>query len=135
MSRASSSVNSLGAKVYTYSMPPLPSNLILPPLPPIPVKKFRDIALTHTSVYGVTKETFDLDTAKYTLINDYEKLEFLGDKILSELILLIFYPSGVMETRLMMIGLCVDMMVHEVFPGMRQGVSSVRASINLLTRD
>lgn len=24
-------------------------------------------------------------------------------------------------------GLCVDMMVHEVFPGMRQGVASVRA--------
>lgn len=74
-----------GNKIYQFAMPPLPEDFALPPLPTIPVKRLRDIALTHTSFYGITKETHDLDTERYLQINDYEKLEFLGDKILSKL--------------------------------------------------
>lgn len=74
-----------GLRLYSFALPRLPSDLPLPPLPPITDEQIRKVATTHTSVYQVNRDTFDLDTENYSEILDYEKLEFLGDKIIGEL--------------------------------------------------
>lgn len=71
-------------KFYSSLFCRLPEDLILPRLPPITDKKLEAVATTHTSFYRVSKFTFDLDVDKYTEILDYEKLEFIGDKIIGE---------------------------------------------------
>jgi hypothetical protein len=74
----------IGNKLSAFVPPPLPEALPLPPLPQIHDRILYERAITHTSVLQVAKNTHDLDVEHYAEINDYEKLEYVGDRILSE---------------------------------------------------
>ena len=107
-------------KLSAFVPPSLPETLHLPPLPPIHDHILRERATTQTSHLQVPKNTHDLDVENYVDINDYEKLEYVGDRILSEWqhTLQVLLPSQNP-------GMCVDLVVHEVYPNMRQGVATV----------
>lgn len=68
--------------LFGFPLPPLPADLPLPPLPPIHDRILYERATTHTSLYAVRRITHDFDTANYVQINDYEKMEYLGDRLL-----------------------------------------------------
>jgi dsRNA-specific ribonuclease len=105
-------------KLNAFVLPPLPDSLPLPALPPISDPVLRDRAFTHTSLYSVARITHDLETSNYPEIQDYEKLEYIGDTIIGE-------PSvGLSPLRLTFIGVCADLLVHEIYPNMRQGVAT-----------
>ena len=106
-------------KLSAFVPPSLPMTLYLPPLPPIHDHTLRERATTHTSHLQVPKNTHDLDVENYVDINDYEKLEYVGDRILSEwhhTLQVLFAQNP---------GMCVDLVVHEVYPNMRRGVATV----------
>ena len=71
-------------KLNAFVLPPLPEALPLPPLPPVKDHVLRDRAFTHTSLIQVARLTHDLETHNYPEIQDYEKLEYIGDKIVGE---------------------------------------------------
>ena len=71
-------------KLFSFPLPPLPEDLPLPPLPVIHDKILYQRATTHTSLYAVARITHDLDTANYVQINDYEKMEYMGDRLLGK---------------------------------------------------
>ncbi|ORY25939.1 hypothetical protein BCR39DRAFT_484974 [Naematelia encephala] len=85
------------------SMPPLPVDLPLPPLPHITNTDIYRVILTHGSMYQAVKK-FDLTGVDGDKIYDYEKVEHVGDAIL---------------------GAVVTILLHDLFPRLREGPATI----------
>lgn len=58
----------------------LPANMVYPPLPPINDERIYKMVTTHSSLYMDKKNSMNLDPK--TMVEDYEKLEHVGDALL-----------------------------------------------------
>lgn len=71
-----------GNNVSAYQIPPLP-NIPFPPLPVILDVEIRKVVTTHASMRTDTRGTHDM--YPISPLMDYEKLEHVGDALLSEM--------------------------------------------------
>jgi hypothetical protein len=70
----------------TYLLPDIPEHLThLPPLPEASNKDLERVAFTHTSVHQLPRRPESLTMDEGEKIEDYEKLEHVGDGILGQL--------------------------------------------------
>lgn len=76
--------NAANTNLVNYRLPPLP-DLGVPPLPEIPDKNLERQVFTHSSFIQRARKAASLETE--LRIEDNEKLEHVGDSILSELCL------------------------------------------------
>jgi dsRNA-specific ribonuclease len=65
-------------------LPPLPADLILPPLPPITDTQLERLVFTHSSYHGRPRKATSLEYEIGEEVEDNEKLEHVGDAWLGE---------------------------------------------------
>jgi dsRNA-specific ribonuclease len=70
------------ANLSHWSIPDLPDNLVLPPLPTLNDPTTREQVFTHASLHGQPRRATDFNLDDQPVIGDYEKLEHVGDAIL-----------------------------------------------------
>lgn len=89
----------------TMLLPELPSDLVLPPLPPIADPQLARLAVTHSSAHQLPRRPTSLEFEADEKVEDYEKLEHVGDS---------------------MLGSVVTGLLHDLFPLLRPGPATVR---------
>ncbi len=67
-----------------FVLPPLPDSLVLPPLPEITDPQLAKMAVTHASISQLPRISTTVELESGEVVDDYEKLEHVGDGILGE---------------------------------------------------
>ncbi|TXT16032.1 hypothetical protein VHUM_00535 [Vanrija humicola] len=88
-------------------LPDLPSDLLLPPLPPIADPHLARLAVTHSSAHQLPRRPTSLEFEADEKVEDYEKLEHVGDS---------------------MLGSVVTGLLHDLFPLLRPGPATMLKS-------
>ncbi|KAL1413185.1 hypothetical protein Q8F55_000936 [Vanrija albida] len=91
----------------TMVLPDLPSDLCLPPLPPIADAHLARLAVTHSSAHQLPRRPTSLEFEADEKVEDYEKLEHVGDS---------------------MLGSVVTGLLHDLFPLLRPGPATMLKS-------
>ncbi|ORY29150.1 ribonuclease III domain-containing protein [Naematelia encephala] len=90
--------------LLNFALPPLPSDLPLPPLPEIKDQELRQQVFTHSSYYAVPRRATSLDVEGGDKLLDNEKLEHVGDGLL---------------------GAVVTVLLHDLFPNLKHGPATM----------
>lgn len=69
------------SQVTGFTISELPP-MTFPPLPPIKDKALYDVVITHSSFYQAPRTSMELHPT--SMVEDYEKLEHVGDAILGK---------------------------------------------------
>ncbi len=69
--------------INDYVLPELPL-FDLPPLPQVTDAELHKLALTHSSIHGLPRRAHELDIIEGDFVEDYEKLEHVGDGLLGQ---------------------------------------------------
>jgi dsRNA-specific ribonuclease len=104
------------------TVPPLPDDIELPSLPTIGNKVLEQLVFTHSSVAGQARTRVNFNEGDGELL-DNEKLEWVGDGILSELIACAILSFD--RAKLTRAEAVCTRLLHRLWPNMREGPTTV----------